>query len=280
MTNPHRSAYEARILRVIEHLHRTPHVPDLDELAEVACFSRFHFTRVFRGMTGRTVADAIRAVRLWRGAQALKDGDNVQAAAAAAGYGDAAGFSRAFRSAHGVSPGAFREALIRPGENLLLPQEIHDMLPVDIQTTPSARVAGLPHKGSYLTVGESFEKVAAMMMSRNLFGQTGPMTALYYDDPEAKPVAELDSLVGVVLPEGVDLPEGWTEDAAAGGRHAVLRYTGHYAALPDVYQWFYGTWLPASGEEPADAPVQEVYLNSPRDVPPEELVTEIHIPLQ
>ena len=81
------------------------------------------------------------------------------------------------------------------------------------------------------------------------------MAALYYDDPEAKPVEDLDALVGVVLPDGMDLPEGWTEDAASGGRHAVLCYNGHYAALSDIYQWFYGTWLSASGEEPADATV-------------------------
>jgi AraC family transcriptional regulator len=38
--------------------------------------------------------------------------------------------------------------------------------------------------------------------------------------------------------------------------------------------------LPQSGEEPADTPSFEVYLNSPMDVAPEELITELHLPLK
>ncbi|MBB5516029.1 DNA gyrase inhibitor GyrI [Rubricella aquisinus] len=37
--------------------------------------------------------------------------------------------------------------------------------------------------------------------------------------------------------------------------------------------------MPQQDLEPADRPVMEFYLNSPRDVAPADLVTEIHIPL-
>jgi AraC family transcriptional regulator len=42
----------------------------------------------------------------------------------------------------------------------------------------------------------------------------------------------------------------------------------------------YGTWLPTSGDEPADAPSIEEYLNDARVVPPSELRTEIWLPLR
>jgi AraC family transcriptional regulator len=37
---------------------------DLEELARVACFSSFHFHRVFAAMTGETIADHVRRLRL------------------------------------------------------------------------------------------------------------------------------------------------------------------------------------------------------------------------
>jgi AraC family transcriptional regulator len=65
-----------------------------------------------------------------------------------------------------------------------------------------------------------------------------------------------------------------------GGRHAVLTYTGPYAGLPAAYDQLYSVWLPASGEEPADSPTFEVYRNSPMDTAPDDLVTELYLPLK
>ena len=63
-------------------------------------------------------------------------------------------------------------------------------------------------------------------------------------------------------------------------RIAFIRHLGPYAELGVAYRWLYGQWLPTSGREPADGPPFEVYLNNPEDTPPDELITEIHIPLK
>ena len=64
------------------------------------------------------------------------------------------------------------------------------------------------------------------------------------------------------------------------GRYAVLNYKGPYSDMQAVYQWLYGSWLPASGQEADDAPVFEEYLNNPRDTAPTELLTDIYLPLR
>ncbi|MEL6584576.1 MAG: AraC family transcriptional regulator [Pseudomonadota bacterium] len=278
MTIP-RSEYEARILRVIEHLHQVKGAPDLDDLAEIACFSRFHFHRVFRAMTGQTVAQAVRMVRMWRGSKVLSGGGSIEAAAKAADYADVPSFSRAFRAAHGVSPGAFKSALTRPGKGLIREENTMTTYPVDIRDIPAERVIGIPHQGAYTEIAVSFEKLFTVLTSRGLFEKAKVMTALYYDDPSATSEDALRSLAAVAVPEDVTLPDGCAQDVAVGGKHAVLTFTGHYSGLHEAYEWLYGTWLPSSGFEPAHAAIQEVYLNSPRDVQPHELVTEIHIPL-
>ena len=90
---------------------------------------------------------------------------------------------------------------------------------------------------------------------------------------------ELRSFAGLMLDLGV------VEDGVVrvvdipGGRHAVVRHQGPYAELGAVYRWLYGEWLPNSGHTPGDSPCYEEYLNNPRDVPPTELLTEIHMPL-
>ncbi|MFZ1481646.1 MAG: GyrI-like domain-containing protein [Paracoccaceae bacterium] len=61
---------------------------------------------------------------------------------------------------------------------------------------------------------------------------------------------------------------------------AVLAFKGPYAGLPAAYDQLFGIWLPQSGEEPADSPVFELYLNTPMDTAPEQLLTEICMPLK
>jgi AraC family transcriptional regulator len=46
-----------------------------------------------------------------------------------------------------------------------------------------------------------------------------------------------------------------------------------------AYEWLYGVWLVQSGKEPGDAPVFEEYLNNPRNTAPNELLTDIYLPL-
>ncbi|MGB0905271.1 MAG: AraC family transcriptional regulator, partial [Mangrovicoccus sp.] len=70
--------------------------------------------------------------------------------------------------------------------------------------------------------------------------------------------------------ERLDLPAG---------RHGVLRYKGPYTGLKAAYEYLYGQWLPGSGETPAEFAVYEIYLNSPMDTAPEDLLTDICMPL-
>jgi len=50
--------------------------------------------------------------------------------------------------------------------------------------------------------------------------------------------------------------------------------------MKDAYRWLFGVWLPGSGYQEEDAPTFEVYLNDPRDTSPQDLLTDIHLPLK
>lgn len=66
----------------------------------------------------------------------------------------------------------------------------------------------------------------------------------------------------------------------AGGDYAVLLHTGPYAELKAAYQWLYGEGLQQAGRTPAAAPPFELYLNTPLDTAPADLLTEIHVPVR
>ena len=58
--------YIARINRVTDHISANlAGTLDLQALADVACFSPWHFHRVFQAVTGETLADCVRACG-WR----------------------------------------------------------------------------------------------------------------------------------------------------------------------------------------------------------------------
>jgi len=275
------AAYEKRILRVLDYIHENPAGDlSLDQLADVAAMSRFHWHRVFRAITGETCAQAVRRIRLHRAASALVMTDrSVESIAASVGYPNAGSFSRAFTESYDHSPAAFRkEGRHLPSRPNFRTGE-YPMYPVTVRDEPARRLVGLPHRGAYYEIGKCFEAFGALCEVRSLWPQMGPVAAIYYDNPDDVPEAELRSFAGgVFCDEGV--PEGMEEQQLSGGKTAVLTYKGPYSGISAAYHSLFGNWLPQSGEEPAEAPCYEIYLNNPREVAPEELLTEICLPLK
>jgi AraC family transcriptional regulator len=83
----------------------------LDELAAVACMSKYHFLRSFRRVVGLTPHAFLVGLRLRHAAAALRASAlPVARVALDAGFGDLSEFHAQFRAAFGASPGRFRAA--------------------------------------------------------------------------------------------------------------------------------------------------------------------------
>jgi AraC family transcriptional regulator len=274
--------YEDRLLRVLDHIAENPAGDlSLDALADVAAMSRFHWHRVFHAMTGETAAQAVRRIRVHRAAVWLVQTNlSLEEIAERAGYGSPRSLARAFALHYGCSPAAFRRNGEVIAEQLRSPQGETPMFPVDITDQPPRRVAAVAHTGPYPEIGGAFDKLSAIITARGLWPAVRGGVAVYYDDPAAVEARALRSHAGFVMDEAAELPAGLDEVRLGAGPAAVLHFKGPYAGLQAGYDYLYGVWLPASGREPADAPVYEVYLNGPSDVPPEELLTDIVVPLR
>jgi AraC family transcriptional regulator len=234
-------------------------------------------------MQGETAAETVRRLRLHRAAVELITGElPVPRVARRAGYGSQEAFTRAFKAAYGVPPARYRASFVPS----LTPKRTEDAMDTTttyhatIRETPALRVAALAHSGDYINIGSTFERLMAMAGGQGLLGPWTRSFGVYYDDPASTPREALRSDACLTLPDG-KLPSGELQvREIRGGRYAVTLHVGPYAELHFPYTWLYGTWLPQSGEEPADAPSIEEYLNDARVVPPSELRTEIWLPLR
>src|SRR5215471_3725221 len=106
------SEYSQRIDRVIDYLRdNLDRQIKLEELARVACFSEFHFHRIFGAISGETLNNFTNRLRLEKAARLLRYSDqSVTDIALDCGFSSSATFSRAFRSGYDTSPSQFRKS--------------------------------------------------------------------------------------------------------------------------------------------------------------------------
>ncbi len=290
-------SYRLRLWRVLAYIQNRLDEPlPVSELAAVACFSQHHFHRVFRGMVGESVQHHVRRLRLERAAAVLRESETgILDIAQAAGYESHEAFSRAFKSHCGVAPSVFRtraelEFPLRPGAiayghmppvaDLIVPGPGGTLMKVEIVQCDAKRVAGLRHVGPYDKCGAVWERLLPVMGKLGWLAGCDSMLGLCHDDPDATPAAQIRYDACVVVDESFEPFDDLAVHRIAGGEYALTTHVGPYSGLGETYAALCGTWLPNSGREAADTPAFEIYANDPESTEPEELVTDIYLPLQ
>lgn len=105
----------------------------LDELADIAHLSRFHFERVFKAYSGETPVARVRRLRLEVARRRIESGQvrSLLDLAFDSGYNSPEAFSRAFRSQYGVPP-----SMVRPSTPPACPIRIERLQGLAIQYVP------------------------------------------------------------------------------------------------------------------------------------------------
>jgi len=274
--------YHDRLMRVLDYVYA--HLEDdlsFDRLAEVACLSSYHWSRIYSAMRGETIVATIRRLRLQHAADRLANSDlDIGAVAARAGYRSTDTFGRAFRDAFGESPAAYREKGSHAAFKAANAASDARGFPVVVESLPERRCAGIDHTGSYMEIDHAMGRLFTELAARHALPAQPAMIGVFFDDPDLGPEQELRSRACLPIANSVAIDAPLVEMMLRGGPYAKLSYTGPYADMRGAYRWFLGVWLPASGYEPDDAPIFEAYLNDPRQVPQNELRTDIHLPLK
>ena len=269
--------YVHRINRAIDHI--TNNLGDslrLDDIARVACFSPFHFHRVFRSLVGETLNVFIKRVRLERAVQMMSHRDaSLTDIALACGFSSSSDFSRNFRAHYGVPPSAFdvekyrsagREKMIEAmGERLArLPDgENPDGFVARVRDVPARRVAYLrvlkPYEGR--GVLDAIEKMMTWARARGLAG--GQWLGYQWEDPEIVPMEQCRYDVGLEVPAGTVVDGDINVIEFPAMKLAECEIKGTIEVEMRAIDWMYRTWLPTSGYVPDEQPCFEAWNGEP-----------------
>ena len=275
--------YVDRINRAVDYVTRNlAHPLRLEDVARAACFSPYHFHRIFRSMMGETLASFVKRVRLERSVYLLshRKGANLTEIALACGFSSSSDFSRCFRGHYGVPPSQFDvERFRRSGReamraSLTPPDERHrlDRVPagknpdgfaVTLRNLPARRVAYIrvhrPYEGDH--VPQATARLLAWAEARGL--AHGQWLGWQWDDPEIVALDKCRYDVGLEVPD-TTLADGEVSITAFPTcLVAEVEIRGSIDVELRALDWLYLAWLPSSGYAPAHQPGFEAWNGRP-----------------
>lgn len=289
-----RREYDRRLNLALDHIDR--HIGEdisLARLSAVACFSPYHFHRLFTALVGEPPAEYVRRLRLEKAAGLLANEPlrTVTEIALACGFSTSALFCRLFKARFGRSPTAWRRGGHEKRKNgQSFRKEGKDKRPrpaypgpvgpgtdgrrtgmtrkpvVRTEELPPLRVAYVKHMKGYedaAGIGAAFETLFAWAGPRGFMGPDARVLGIALDDPDITPKDKCRYCAAVVVNDRA-APDGRIGlMTLRPGMYAVGRFAGGAGIFKEAYGYMYGTWLPRSGWQPDDAPGFESYVGEP-----------------
>ncbi|WP_261843482.1 AraC family transcriptional regulator [Aliamphritea ceti] len=265
----------ARIQRALQYIEENlDQQLTVDNLAELSCWSRWQFQRVFDRETGMSVAQYVRGIRLSTAAKLLLTTKLRQLDIALnCGFESEISFNRSFRKEYGCPPGKYRKrgefqglrqplSLSRPDR--LKPELPPKLLQVKIETRPATKLYGVcGHIDGLFSETPNYDQKVPEIWTK--LARCVPIDAFCHFDnigvinlnaEEAtsnlpywacfkNPAEDLCSLL-----QCVEIPEQ---------TYAVIPYRGHVKNVDKTLEWFLCNWLPESGYKGENGYELEVY---------------------
>ena len=306
-SNNSRSEYESRMHRVFAYIDEHLDEPlDLATLAEVACFSSFHFHRIFAAWMGETLGDYLRRRRIETAALRLvaQPRTRILNIALSVGFGSAEAFARAFKSRFGCSPTAWREqqsanrhkkskhgqvlskndqalqALLADHEASPTPNEERIMKVTLIDRQP-ATVAYFRYLGPYgEPVARFWRETYVPWAIMNKFAPDHARYGISHDDPSITAPEQCRYDACAEVPPDFVAIGGALKTTIPGGKYAVHRFKGTPEQVGEAWTSLLRDWLPSSGLQLDGRPCFEYYpKGAVYDSETGEFESEICIPV-
>ncbi len=285
----------------------------LQDLADVACFSQFHFHRIFAMLMGETPKDFLRRIRIERAALMLKATNyNMADIAFKCGFSSQATFSRAFKEYFDVSPSAWkqsekdrkieyfnskiRKTNSKEGKSIQDSKLYFDSvnmflskyrigrtdMKVSIQNFDDIHVAYVANHEGYFDdkIEVAWEKLCAWAGPKGLLCSGSKYLGISFDDPKVTPKDKCRYYACIEVPKDVEVSGEFGLFDIRGGRYAVHRVEVTSDEIEKFYDELTGAWIPANGYEPADAPSIEIYHKTPENHPEGKFDMSLCVPVK
>ncbi len=157
---------------------------------------------------------------------------------------------------------------------------MYDPQTVEIVEFPETLIAALEHHGPEHQTYNTTQKFIEWRQANGVRPGIGNTYGIHYNDPETTAPEDyrLDIAVSVDAPVTSN-PQGVINKIIPAGRCARVRHLGSRHDVTPA-RWLYSEWLPASGEELRDFPMFFHYVNVGPQIKPEEMITDVYLPLR
>lgn len=301
-----RQEYLQRINRVVDYV--DAHLDgehSLKTLAEIAHFSPFHFHRIFRALTGETINNYVKRIRLQRaGSMLLTDLERpVEEVAALCGFNSTSVFCRAFREHFGSNTGEFRRINAsydskndqpdRKNDQSMLDSQlyisdemfnqnlnVHMETNIEVKEMPGMDLVYCRHTGPFDQISRAYEKLFKWAGPRNLlrFPKTKTVT-VYHDDPKVVEIEKLRQSACITVDGEVKTEGEFGSMHLPGGKYAVGRFRVDPTQFGDAWDSVC-RWLADSGYQPSDGNPYEFYPEEHEEGPPPIFTVDICVPVK
>ena len=262
---------------------------DINQLASLGGYSPFHFHRIMRAWLNEPLGTYVTRTRLEYASQLLRHSNEpVTDIALRVGYDNLSSFSKAFKKHFDIAPVEYRQhrTVLLMTESVLINNHSMKYLiesKPKIKTIKAKRMIYAQGQGSYFeSYKKAWPKVCAYAMQNQLFGPVNEYIGIGLDDPSLTETENLRYNACITIGQ-VSVPEDPENQIKVleipEGNYVIFTHRGPYEELKNSYHYIYGQWLSESKVKLRNQYCLQRYLNSPEDAQPEELLTEIMVPV-
>lgn len=280
----------------------------LDVLADISGFSKFHFCRIFRGITKETLMSYINRVRLESAISILLHNPTMSITEIAMqfGFSDSAVFARSFKKYYGISATEIRRQyskncktdskdgkasitlqsynsdtsnILRKDNSIVIKGN------VEVRIIEEIKAIYLRHMGTYEEFAKVFHgmlgKLLNWAMARNLIDLDGfELFAIYHDNPNFTEKEHLKTSICLAVSRDVDVDGEIGKINIPSGKYAIGHFELNKNEITHAWDYMYGEWLPRSGFQPDHGYIFEMYVNDPNKHPEKKYFIDIYLPVK
>ncbi|OEK01058.1 hypothetical protein BFP97_05845 [Roseivirga sp. 4D4] len=256
----------------------------IDQVAEAASFSTFHFQRLYKALKEESPYDTILRRRLEKSVFYLKHHPELKMLEIAekVGFGSAENFTRQFKSRFEISPSELRN------NKELLNSRIYQDSSENSFHLAYDKSRELPAMEFEVELGQESERPIALIKA--IFGADGSELVAAYeklmtwyerdgksrsksrrhgmsiDDPDTTPANHYRYDFAVEMEEEFS-SEGQIEKAVIPeGLYAIVHCQGDILKVAQAWDFLYKDWLPNSSYVPRHSPAIESFLKGPEEI--------------
>ena len=151
---------------------------------------------------------------------------------------------------------------------------------VEIKNIEKMSVAFLRHVGPYDQVGKAWDHLCMYLGKDGHLGSGSQFVGICYDDPDVTAPEKIRYDACITVDESFESQGDIGIQIIGGGEYAVTTHFGPYNKLGLTYNKLFGQWLLQSDRRLRSEPCLEFYLNDPDGTEPQDLLTDVCLPLE